>query len=81
MMADAALSNCRVSCKFGQVDVVVGTITDFIWGVDGVLELLLSLFPEILETWKYFSKVRTSQKNRNKLDNTESVPEIVFVNV
>lgn len=42
MIAEAALSNCIVSCKFGQVAVVVGAALTGN-GVQGVLELLLLL--------------------------------------
>lgn len=42
IMADAALSNCIESCKFGHVDVVVGAVAAG-KGVQGVLELLLLL--------------------------------------
>lgn len=50
IIAEAALSNWIVSCKFGQVAVVVGTVAAEN-GVHGVLELLLLLLcSDILET-------------------------------
>lgn len=49
-MADAALSNCIVSCRFGQVAVVLGTAVAG-KGVHGVLELLLlPLCSDMFET-------------------------------
>lgn len=51
MMAEAALSNWMVSCRFGHVDVVVG-MTAAGKGVHGVLELLLLLLcSDMLETY------------------------------
>ena len=41
MMAVAARSNCRVSCRFGQVAVVFGRVpVELATPVEGVLELL-----------------------------------------
>lgn len=52
IIADAALSNCKVSCRFGHVAVVVGAVA-FGNGVQGVLELLLLLLcSDIFDTWK-----------------------------
>lgn len=52
IIAEAALSNCMVSCRFGQVEVVVG-IEDAGNGVHGVLELLLLLLcSDIFETYR-----------------------------
>lgn len=49
-MAEAALSNCIVSCKFGQVAVVFGIVVAGN-GVHGVLLLLLlPLCSDIFET-------------------------------
>lgn len=52
MIADAARSNCSVSCRFGQVAVVFGIVVAGN-GVHGVLELLLLLLcSDIFDTYK-----------------------------